>query len=428
MKNHMNFKTISESLFKNISNNTDLLNKSILAFNLLKRNECAGNDFLGWFKLPNEIDSLLLNDIQDEANRMMSKIDYLVVVGIGGSYLGAKAIISALKPSFGSSEKEILFAGNSLSEDYHSELLSFLEDKEFGVCVISKSGTTTEPAIAFRLLKKLLESKYSNEEVASRIVAITDSSKGALKELADKEGIKTYTIPDNVGGRYSVLTPVGLFPIAAAGFNIKDFVEGARDMSKRLSDSNEENMAIRYAACRKYLYDAGKKIEILASFNPRLHFVSEWWKQLFGESDGKDGKGIFPASVDYTTDLHSLGQYIQDGERIMFETFISVESNDSRLEIPLDSENLDNLNYLSGKNMGFVNEMAEKGTMKAHEDGGVPLLNISIPSICEKSLGELMYFFELSCALSGLLNSVNPFNQPGVEEYKKNMFSLLGKK
>lgn len=428
MMNHIDFKTISNSLLKDISDNTDILKKSVSAFNLLKNKKCAGNDFLGWFNLPNEIDTLLLKDIKEVATNMMNRVDYLVVVGIGGSYLGSKAVISALKSNFEKSTNEILFAGNSLSEDYHSELLNFLKDKEFGVCVISKSGTTTEPAIAFRLLKNLLETKFSKKETASRIVAITDSSKGALKILANKEGIKTYTIPDNVGGRYSVLTPVGLFPIAAAGFDICEFVEGAKDMADKLSDASDDNIAVQYAACRKYLYDNGKKIEILASFNSKLHYVSEWWKQLFGESDGKDGKGIFPASVDYTTDLHSLGQYIQDGERILFETFISVNSNKSRLEIPFDSDNLDNLNYLSGKNIGFVNNMAEKGTMKAHLDGDVPLLNINMPVVSERYLGELMYFFELSCALSGLLNDVNPFNQPGVEEYKKNMFSLLGKK
>lgn len=393
-----------------------------------------GNDFLGWIDLPEEISPDQLMSIEKTAARLRGKADYVVVTGIGGSYLGARAVIDALNDSFdqlkgGRKNPFILYAGQNIGEDYTYELLDLLKDKSFGIIVISKSGTTTEPAIAFRALKELLETKYDKDEVKERIVAITDAKKGALRTLADQEGYETYIIPDDVGGRYSVLTPVGLLPIAVAGFSISELVRGAKKM-RELTAINvpfEKNPASLYAATRNLLYKKGRKIEILVNYQPKLHYISEWWKQLYGESEGKENKGIFPASVDFTTDLHSMGQWIQEGERTIFETVVSIAAARHRVLIPRDEGNLDNLNYLAGKRIDEVNKMAELGTRIAHTDGGVPNIRIELPELNEYYLGQLLYFFEKACGISGYILGVNPFDQPGVEAYKKNMFALLGK-
>lgn len=393
-----------------------------------------GNDFLGWVNLPTAITEEHLSDVEETAARLRSKkLDIFVVIGIGGSYLGAKAVVDALSDSFahlkGNDAPHILFAGQNIGEDYLHELRELLKGKEYAMAVISKSGTTTEPALAFRLLRQDIEDKYGVEESRQRIVAITDESKGALRTLADAEGYKTYVIPDDVGGRYSVLTPVGLVPIAVAGFDVRALVQGARDMEKA-SDVNvpfEDNLAAQYAAVRNSLYKSGKKIEILVNFTPKLHYFSEWWKQLYGESEGKEGKGIYPASVDFTSDLHSMGQYIQEGERILFETVISIAKPDYEVRIPEDKDNLDKLNYLAGKRVDEVNKMAELGTALAHMDGGVPNIRVEVPKIDEYNIGQLIYFFEIACGMSGYALEVNPFDQPGVEAYKKNMFALLEK-
>jgi glucose-6-phosphate isomerase len=392
----------------------------------------AGNDFLGWLNLPAEIDHKFLTDIETTAINLRRRCRFVVVIGIGGSYLGAKAVIDALSSTFASYDQnaktQVLFAGHNIGEDYLADMQEFLKDKEFGIINISKSGTTTEPAIAFRLLKQQLETQVGKGEAQRRIVAITDASKGALRTLADNEGYKTFVIPDNVGGRFSVLTPVGLLPIAVAGFDIRVLVAGAQNMMQQCKTAPfEKNVAAQYAAARNILYRDGKKIEILANFNPKLHYLAEWWKQLYGESEGKEGKGIFPASVDFTTDLHSMGQWIQEGERTIFETVISVENVNNTLVIPTDKEDLDGLNYLAGKRVDYVNKMAELGTQMAHVDGGVPNIRIVIPAVRENCLGALIYFFEAACAISGYTLGVNPFNQPGVEAYKKNMFRLLEK-
>ena len=392
----------------------------------------VGNDFLGWLNLPAEIDHKFLTDIETTANSLRRKCRFVVVIGIGGSYLGAKAVIDALSSTFASydanAKTQVLFAGHNIGEDYLADMQEFLKDKEFGIINISKSGTTTEPAIAFRLLKQQLENQVGKGEAQRRIVAITDASKGALRTLAGNEGYKTFVIPDNVGGRFSVLTPVGLLPIAVAGFDIRVLVAGAQNMMQQCKTAPfESNIAAQYAAARNILYRDGKKIEILANFNPKLHYLAEWWKQLYGESEGKEGKGIFPASVDFTTDLHSMGQWIQEGERTIFETVISVENVNNTLVIPTDKEDLDGLNYLAGKRVDYVNKMAELGTQMAHVDGGVPNIRIVIPAVRENCLGALIYFFEAACAISGYTLGVNPFNQPGVEAYKKNMFRLLEK-
>lgn len=394
----------------------------------------AGNDFLGWINLPSSITKDFLKDIQSTADILRSKCEAVVVAGIGGSYLGARAVIEALGNSFewlNDKRKNpvIIYAGNNISEDYLSELTTYLKGKSFGIINISKSGTTTETALAFRLLKTQLEEQVGKEEAKSRIVAITDASKGALRKLSTIEGYKTYVIPDNVGGRYSVLTPVGLLPIAVAGFDIMQFVSGAAEMEKICGlDSNFSNSpAAQYAAIRNELYKSGKKIEIIANFHPKLHYVSEWWKQLYGESEGKENKGIFPAAVDLTTDLHSMGQWIQEGERSIFETVISVNEANSKVVIPSDKDNLDGLNYLAGKRVDQVNKMAELGTSIAHVDGGVPNIRIEVPALNEYYIGQLLYMFEKACGISGYLLGVNPFNQPGVEAYKKNMFALLEK-
>jgi len=392
-----------------------------------------GNDFLGWLDLPVEITENDIKDIQDTAAFIQMQVDFLVVIGIGGSYIGAKAIIEALKNSFDDFQQtdatKILYAGQNLSEDYIAELLDFLEDKKYAICVISKSGTTTEPAVAFRLLRNNLEAKIGKEQAKKHIIAITDKARGALKVLADQEGYKSYIVPDDVGGRYSVLSPVGLLPIAAAGFDITALVKGALDMRARClaSASIKTNPAALYAVSRNALLEKGFTIEMLINFSPKLMFFTEWWKQLYGESEGKEHKGIFPAGANFTTDLHSMGQYIQEGPRVIFETLINVEKAHHSVSIPKLEQDLDGLNYLAGKSVDYVNTMAEKGTIMAHLDGGVPSIKLSIEQIDEYYLGQLIYFFELACAYSGYLLGVNPFDQPGVEAYKKNMFALLGK-
>ena len=401
----------------------------------LEEGTCPGNDFLGWLHLPTSISADFLKELQDCANTLRANCEAIVVAGIGGSYLGARAVIEALSNSFAwltndKNNPTILFAGNNIGEDYLAELTAYLADKKFGVINISKSGTTTETALTFRLLKKQCEKQRGKEEAKKVIVAITDAKKGAARAAADKEGYKTFVIPDNVGGRFSVLTPVGLLPIACAGFDIKKLVEGAAAMEKAC-DINvpfDENPAAQYAAVRNGLYgEAGKKIEIMVNFQPKLHFFSEWWKQLYGESEGKDGKGIFPASCDFTTDLHSMGQWIQEGERTIYETVISIEKPNKELLFPNDEDNLDGLNFLAGKRVDEVNKMAELGTKLAHVDGGVPNIHISVPQLNEYYIGQLIYFFEKACGISGLILGVNPFNQPGVEAYKRNMFALLDK-
>ncbi|MDE6399847.1 MAG: glucose-6-phosphate isomerase [Muribaculaceae bacterium] len=402
---------------------------------LAKVNEGSGegSDFLGWVNLPSSISADLIASINKTAERLRENCDYVVCVGIGGSYLGAKAVISALSDSFADfyapapKNPKVLYAGQNIGEEYTAELERLLTGKKFGIIVISKSGTTTEPAIAFRILKELLEKQAGKEAAKNLIVAVTDEKKGALRTLATQEGYETYVIPDNVGGRFSVLTPVGLLPIACAGFDIEKLVAGAAEMENTTLHSGDSNPAEVYARLRNALYQSGKKIEILVNFNPKLHYFGEWWKQLYGESEGKDGKGIFPAAVDFTTDLHYMGQWIQEGERSIFETVISVKEPAITRRIPEDAENLDGLNYLSGKRIDEVNKMAELGTKIAHVDGGVPNIRIELDKLDEHALGQLIYFFEKACGISGYILGVNPFNQPGVEAYKKNMFALLEK-
>ena len=401
----------------------------------LENGTCPGNDFLGWLHLPTSITPEFLSEIQDTANTLRDKCEVIVVAGIGGSYLGARAVIEALGNSFAwlTAEKKnpiILFAGNNIGEDYLFELTEYLKGKKFGVINISKSGTTTETALTFRLLKKQCEAQRGKAEAKDVIVAVTDAKKGAARTCADKEGYKSFIIPDNIGGRFSVLTPVGLLPIACAGFDVKQLVSGAQEMERVCGKEVpfNQNPAALYAAVRNGLYsEAGKKIEIVVNFQPKLHFFAEWWKQLFGESEGKDNKGIFPAACDFTTDLHSMGQWIQEGERSIFETVISVEEPENKLLFPHDEENLDGLNFLEGKRIDDVNKMAELGTRLAHVDGGVPNIRISVPCLNAYYIGQLIYFFEIACGISGNLLQVNPFNQPGVEAYKKNMFALLNK-
>jgi glucose-6-phosphate isomerase len=395
-----------------------------------------GSDFLGWVSLPSSITDNLLHEVEETAATLRTHCEVVVVVGIGGSYLGARAVIEALSCSFDWLQEKgerknpvVLFAGTNLSEDYLYELTRYLNNKQFGIIHISKSGTTTEPAIAFRLLKEQLENKVGKEEAKKRIVAITDVKKGALRTLADSEGYKTFVIPDDVGGRYSVLTPVGLLPIAVAGLDIRSLVVGAQEIEKATEPGTSfaHNLPAIYAVIRNELYKRGKKIEVLVNYLPKLHYLAEWWKQLYGDSEGKELKGIFPAAVDFTADLHSMGQWIQEGERTLFETVISVRQPNREVRIPKDERNLDGLNYLAGKRVNEVNKMAELGTRVAHVDGGVPNLLIEIPELNEKYLGQLIYFFEKACGISGYLLGVNPFNQPGVEAYKKNMFALLEK-
>ena len=405
--------------------------KAETAIDMLENGTGEGNGYLGWLHLPSTTTDELVDEIAAASAELRKKCEFVVTIGIGGSYLGAKSVIEALSDTFAayktSEGAKVLFAGQNIGEEYLYELMQLLEGKEFGIVVISKSGTTTEPAIAFRILKEMLEKQVGKDEAAKRIIAITDASKGALRTLATEEGYKTFVIPGNVGGRFSVLTPVGLVPIAVAGFDVKAFVAGARAMEAATANTDPANPVIAYAKTRNALYAAGKKIEILVNFHPKLHYVSEWWKQLYGESEGKDHKGIFPASVDDTTDLHSMGQWIQDGERTIFETVITVEKQQKTLVIPTDEANLDCLNYIAGKRVDEVNKMAELGTRLAHIDGGVPTMVITMPEINENYLGQLIYFFEKACGVSGYLLGVNPFNQPGVEAYKKNMFALLNK-
>lgn len=400
----------------------------------LEEATCAGNDFLGWMHLASGITPEHLADIKATAQTLRENCDTIVVAGIGGSYLGARAVIECLGNSFewlanDGKNPVILFAGNNIGEDYLFELTEYLKGRKFGVINISKSGTTTETALAFRLLRKQCEEQRGIEMARKVIVAITDAKKGAARTTADKEGYKSFIIPDNVGGRFSVLTPVGLLPIACAGFDVEALVKGAADMETLCAPEVPfaENPAEQYAAYRNALYAEGKKIEILANFQPKLHYINEWWKQLYGESEGKENKGIFPAAVDLTTDLHSMGQWIQQGERSIFETVISVENAEHKVLFPHDDENLDGLNFLEGKRVDEVNKMAELGTQLAHVDGGVPNLRIVVERLDEYNVGQLLYFFERACGISGLVLGVNPFNQPGVEAYKKNMFALLGK-
>ena len=392
-------------------------------------------EFLGWLNLPTDYDKTEFKRIKKAANKIQNDSDVLVVIGIGGSYLGARAVIDSLTHSFYNSIQEdkrktpqIVYAGCNLSPVYMNDILEFVENKDISVNVISKSGTTTEPAIAFRIFREVLETKYGVEEARKRIYVTTDKQKGALKTLAETENYETFVIPDNIGGRYSVLTAVGLLPIATAGIDIDKLMNGAKEAQDKYSDSNlKYNDCYKYAVTRNLLYNSNKKIEILANYEPKLHYFTEWWKQLFGESEGKDLKGIFPAGVDLTTDLHSMGQYIQQGERDLFETVISIEKNSSEVKIAPDDQDLDGLNYLAGKTMGYVNSKAMEGTILAHVVGNVPNIKIEIDELKEETIGELIYFFEKACAMSGNLLGVNPFNQPGVEEYKRNMFHLLEK-
>ena len=432
-----------ENINLNIEKTLDFISKEkVLSYeaevakcmDALENGTGAGNDFIGWLHLPTSISQEHLNDLKETAKVLRENCEVVVVAGIGGSYLGAKAVIEAMSSSFQwLEEKEegkptMVFAGHNIGEDYLYELTSFLKDKKFGVINISKSGTTTETALAFRLLKKQCEEQRGKEMARKVIVAVTDAKKGAARVTADKEGYKSFIIPDNVGGRFSVLTPVGLLPIAVAGIDIDQLVAGACEMEKVCASKNLlENPAALYAATRNELYRSGKKIEILVNYQPKLHYFMEWWKQLYGESEGKDGKGIFPASVDFSTDLHSMGQWIQEGERTIYETVISIENPNSELRVPTDEENLDGLNFLAGKRVDEVNKMAELGTQIAHVDGGVPNLRISVPKLNEYYMGQLIYFFEKACGISGYILDVNPFNQPGVEAYKKNMFALLNK-
>lgn len=401
---------------------------------LLHSGKGAGNDFLGWVHLPSSISDADLAALQAQADKLRAKVDLVICIGIGGSYLGAKAVVEAMTDPFKLLHKEqkeptVVFAGQNISEDYIHALMTAAEGHSIAAIVISKSGTTTEPAIAFRIVKAAIEQRYGKQEAAERIVAVTDKARGALKTLATQEGYPTFVIPDDVGGRFSVLTPVGLLPLAVAGVDIAALVHGAQEMERATADGMpfEQNPSAIYAAVRNALYRNGKKIEILGSYEPRLQYINEWWKQLYGESEGKQGKGLFPASVTLTADLHSMGQYIQEGERTLMETIISVAAPDNKVVIEPDAENLDGLNYLAGKRISEVNRMAELGVQLAHVDGGVPNIRIEIPKVDARTIGGLLYFFEKACGISGYMLGVNPFDQPGVEAYKKNMFALLEK-
>ena len=403
-----------------------IMQKASLSLKKLEDKTGLGNDFLGWLDLPYSDEYI---DIIKSIEKIKSKVDTVVVVGIGGSYLGARAIISALGKQFEKPSLEVLYAGNNLDERYHSELFDYIENKDFGVVVISKSGTTTEPAIAFRILKNKLEKKYGELESRARIIAITDKKRGALKQLAIKEGYKTFDIADDIGGRFSVFSPVGLVPIALAGYDIEKIISGARDMDQKTKSKvpQQDNMVLKYASIRNLLYSNNKKIELLTTYSTKLFYVVEWWKQLFGESEGKQGKGLFPAGVTNTTDLHSLGQYIQEGERILFETVLSIKAEGEEVKIPYVEVDLDNLNYIAGKSMFYVNNKAKEGTLLAHVEGGVPNVELAMDNLDEYNLGALLFFFEKACAVSGYVLGVNPFDQPGVEAYKRKMFELLGK-
>jgi glucose-6-phosphate isomerase len=432
MKENLNINLKNTSKFISSEEIVANAQQSVRHLDTLNKGTGPGNDFLGWLTLPDDI-LPQLERIEKTAEHIRSVSDTTIVIGIGGSYLGARAVIEALSNSFSPFLKkkhhDVIFAGQNICEDYLAELIELLEGRNYSIVVISKSGTTTEPAIAFRILKDHLERKIGKQAAAERIIAITDSKKGALRSLAETNGYETFIIPDNIGGRYSVLTPVGLLPIAISGFDIRTLVKGAKSMEliTRNNKHAESNPSLLYASARNLLLQNGKPIEIMVGFTPKLHFFSEWWKQLFGESEGKDGKGIFPASVDLTTDLHSMGQYIQDGQRILFETMISVKNPVRNLTIPLEKDDSDQLNYLAGKRLSEINHNAELGTTLAHNDGNVPIITITIPELDEYYTGQLIYFFEMACAISGYILDVNPFDQPGVEEYKKNMFALLNK-
>jgi len=411
---------------------TALAKQSLVHIDTLNAGTGPGNDFLGWLTLPDDIQEQL-DRIEETSSFLQSVSDTTVVIGIGGSYLGARAVIEGLTNAFSAFRKtkfhDVIFAGQNICEDYMADLLELLDERNYSIAVISKSGVTTEPAIAFRIIRDHLEKKVGKEEAAKRIVVITDAKKGALRPLADQHGYRTFVIPDNIGGRYSVLTPVGLLPIAVSGIDIRELVSGARSMIKQTRDNRdiESNPSLLYASARNLLLQTGRPVEIQVGFTPRLHYFSEWWKQLYGESEGKEGKGIFPASVGMTTDLHSLGQYIQEGQRLLFETFISVGKPDKTIKISRENDDSDQLNYLAGQRLSDVNHNAEAGTMLAHYDGDVPIINVSIPKLDAYYMGQLIYFYEMSCAISGYILGVNPFNQPGVEAYKRNMFALLNK-
>lgn len=433
MKESININLKNAGSFVSYEEVIALAQQSVRHLDALNSATGPGNDFLGWLSAPGDIVAQL-DRIEKMAKHLRSVSDTTVIIGIGGSYLGAKAVIEALSHSFssllGSKHHDIFYAGHNICEDYMSELLEILDHRNYSIIVISKSGTTTEPAIAFRILKDHLERKVGKAVAADRIIAITDSSRGALRSLAEINGYETFAIPDNIGGRYSVLTPVGLLPVAVAGIDIRMLVKGAQAMEAqtRKNKTAASNPSLIYAAARNLILQTGRPLEILVGFNPKLHYIAEWWKQLYGESEGKDGKGIFPASVDFTTDLHSLGQYIQEGQRLMFETIISVKNPSGKLTIPAEKDDSDQLNYLAGKRLSEVNRNAENGTVLAHADGKVPVIRIEIPELNEFYLGQLIYFFEIACAVSGYILDVNPFDQPGVEAYKKNMFALLNKK
>lgn len=425
-----NFKSVEKFFSEDDYDN--YLKRALPAFNTLINGSGDGNDFLGWIKLPsshgNEELFKRCKILQSEWDNL--KIESVVVIGIGGSYLGAEAAIKALSPAFGygvNKFPEVLFAGNNLSEDYLFELCNYLKEKNFAIVVVSKSGTTTEPAVAFRLLREQLIKTYGDKQSAKRIVAITDASKGALKKEADEKGYVKFIIPDDVGGRFSVLTAVGIVPFVLAGYDAESLLAGAKIMEEKLLIPDRDNIALRYASLRNAMYESGKEVEILVNFNPRLRSLGEWWKQLYGESEGKEGKGLFPASANFTTDLHSLGQYIQQGKRILFETMLIVKNSCNELCVKKEEDNSDELNYLAGKRIDEINRMAQLGTMVAHSEGGVPVSVIEIDRVDEFNIGELFYFFEFACGISGYILGVNPFNQPGVEGYKKNMFALLGK-
>lgn len=432
---HLTFRSRFAKSFLSTDVLAQEVSKAKIARETLYSKKGKGSEFLGWLHLPSSFASSEVTRIRDAAEQIQAQSQYLVIVGIGGSYLGAKAVIDALTNPFSVFDEnkkgvKILYAGHHLDADYHARLLAFLETRDFSVNVISKSGTTTEPAIAFRMLLSLLERKYGKDAMKKRVYSTTDASKGALKKLSDDYSFTTFVIPDDVGGRFSVLTPVGLLPIAAAGRSIPSLLEGAKTMEASLEKDSDPNtnLSMLYAAHRNAIYQQGKKVEILVNYNPALQYVTEWWKQLFGESEGKEKKGIFPAGVNFTTDLHSMGQYIQDGERHLFETVLSVASPKTDIFLTERPDDLDGLNYLSGKKLSEVNGFANLGTLVAHMDGAVPCLEIEIPNISEDSLGQLLYFFEVACGISGYMLNVNPFDQPGVEDYKNNMFALLGKK
>ena len=406
----------------------DLKKEVVKAHEVLRSKQGAGNDFLGWLDLPIAYDSREFERIKVAAKRIQDQSQILLAIGIGGSYLGARSAIEMLKRYFNQPGVEVIFVGNQISSTYVSDLLDYLKDKDFSINVISKSGTTTEPAIAFRIFKEYIEERYGKAEAKKRIYATTDKARGALKTLADAEGYEEFVVPDDVGGRFSVLTAVGLLPIAAAGIDIDEMMNGAKTAYFDYSEKDvEKNDALKYALMRNALYRKGKKLEMLVNYEPRMNYFSEWWKQLMGESEGKDGKGIWITSASFSTDLHSLGQMIQDGERTIFETVVNIETPEKEIVIKADKDNLDGLNFLSGKTMDYVNKMAMEGTLIAHVDGGVPNMRVTIPSVSAFSYGYMVYFFEVACGVSAYVLGVNPFNQPGVESYKKNMFALLGK-